>query len=297
MAISEAQFETWSRIGAAATSKVTYDTVKGVLEQAGVPYATRDYAVFLQGSYGNDTNVVRDSDVDVVICDNSIYYYDISELQGDAKTRFMANVGSTNWSAEAFKAQVITHLKAQFGQAVQPGTKAIYIPGGGNRRDADVLACTTFRRFHQYTNGGPQDYHQGVCFHLPSGERIVNYPKMHLANCTTKHQGTNEWFKPTVRTYKNMRNRMIERGLIAEGLAPSYFIEGMLYNVPNAQFGGSCSANFMDTLNWLSAADRSGFLCANERFYLFHPTSKVTWRAENCTTFLNSLAAFWRAGG
>jgi hypothetical protein len=295
MAINENQLETWSHIGAAATSKATYYTVKTALERAAAPYATRD--IFLQGSYGNDTNVVRDSDVDVVICDHSIHYFDVNDLQGDQRARFDATRSPTEWSAEKFKQQVAAHIRAQFGNVVTVGDKAIFIPGVGNRRDCDVLACTEFRKYFQYTNGGAQDYHEGVCFFLPDGTQVVNYPKMHMANCTTKHQATNQWFKPTIRMYKNMRNRMLDQGRIAEGLAPSYFIEGLLYNVPPAKFGGSHVANFSDTFNWLYSADRSKFVCANERFYLFHPTSKVTWWAENCKAFLDALVAFWNAGG
>ena len=41
-----------------------------------------------------------------------------------------------------------------------------------------------------------------------------------------------------VRVFKNMRNSMIEKKLLADGVAPSYFIEGMLSNVPNDKFTG-----------------------------------------------------------
>lgn len=38
------------------------------------------------------------------------------------------------------------------------------------------------------------------------------------------------------RVFKNMRSRLVESGLIEAGTAPSYFIEGLLYNVPNEKF-------------------------------------------------------------
>jgi hypothetical protein len=37
--------------------------------------------------------------------------------------------------------------------------------------------------------------------------------------------------------------------------------------VPADRFGGGQTANFVDVLNWLHQADRSQFVCANERFY------------------------------
>ena len=68
------------------------------------------------------------------------------------------------------------------------------------------------------------------------GNRIRNFPEQHSKNCTAKHQATKGNFKPMVRVFKNMRNSMIEKKLLADGIAPSYFIEGMLWNVPPDKF-------------------------------------------------------------
>jgi len=76
-------------------------------------------------------------------------------------------------------------------------------------------------------------------------------------------------------------------------LAPSYFIEGMLYNVPSSNFGSTYSDTFAAAINWLLKADRSQLVCANEQYYLLNPTSSVTWRAENCSAFLDAAVKFW----
>lgn len=76
MAIPEAQLHTWSKKGADAQSRDTYATVKRVLEDRNAPYYSKSYASFLQGSYANDTNVYRDSDVDVVMRLDSTFYHD-----------------------------------------------------------------------------------------------------------------------------------------------------------------------------------------------------------------------------
>ena len=64
--------------GAAIGSRDTYATVQRALEAAGTGYSGSNYKVFLQGSYGNDTNIWAESDVEVVIRLDSIYYYDTS---------------------------------------------------------------------------------------------------------------------------------------------------------------------------------------------------------------------------
>jgi hypothetical protein len=81
---------------------------------------------------------------------------------------------------------------------------------------------------------------------------------------------------------------MIEKRIISDGLAPSYFIEGMLYNVPKDRFGGTEQLNFRDVLDWLLAANRDEFVCANGQFKLLGRGS-VTWPPENCTAFLNAV--------
>ena len=67
MPIPESQLETWSHQGSITQSSSTYNTIKSVLEGSTTPYAGRNFKVFLQGSYGNDTNIYAESDVDIVI--------------------------------------------------------------------------------------------------------------------------------------------------------------------------------------------------------------------------------------
>ena len=287
MAIPEAQLETWSHQGPTPQFTSTYETIRTVLWDANSPYAPRSFNVFLQGSYKNDTNVYGDSDVDIVICTDSVYYADTSNLSPEDKQRYQAGWGRAEYQLSDFKNDVVRWLTQKYPSAVTPGNKAVFIKGNAGRRDADVVIAAEFRRYYTFPAAGQPSYETGICFFTSTGTEIQNFPKQHSDSCTSKNQSS-PWFKRTVRTYKNLRNKMIADGLIAAGLAPSYFIEGLLYNVPIDRFGGSYSANFNDTLNWLVQADRSQFTCANGLFYLCHPTSPVTWRAESYTVFLNA---------
>jgi hypothetical protein len=199
------------------------------------------------------------------------------------------------YSYADFKRDTLAHLTTKFGATVKAGSKAIFIPGNGSRRDADVVVCALFRKYTRFRGPDDNKYIEGITFWANDGTQIINYPKLHSKNCTTKHQNTNQWFKPMVRIVKNMRNRMIDANYIREGLAPSYFLEGMLYNVPDENFGSSYAVTFAAAINWLLKADRSKLVCANEQYYLLHPTSPVTWRAEECDAFLNALVKFWNA--
>lgn len=293
MAIPETQLETWSYQGSVTQSKATYSTVKNALEANDAPYASKSYTSFLQGSYGNDTNIYADSDVDVVMRLDSVYYSDIENLSEAEKANFNKAFSAATYSLADFKRDVTAQLTKKFPGSVTSGSKAIFIKGNGSRRDADVLPCAEFRRYRKFAASYDQAYEEGICFFLKDGTRIENFPKQHSENCTNKHQATNQWFKKTVRVYKNLRNKLIDDGKIEEGLAPSYYLEGLLYNVPPDRFGGSQAANFTDTLNWIIKADRSKFVCANEQFYLLNDHSPVTWRAASCDKFLNAAVDLW----
>src|SRR6202022_2942483 len=102
-----------------------------------------------------------------------------------------------------FKAQVLQVLRKRFGASVSPGPKAIKVPADGARRSADVIVATDFRRYHRFVKLFDETFDEGICFFSDKDERIANYPKQHSTNCTTKHQATNSWFKPTVRILKN----------------------------------------------------------------------------------------------
>jgi hypothetical protein len=109
-----------------------------------------------------------------------------------------------------------------------------------------------------------------------------------------KHQATDDKFKPMVRVFKNARSKMVQDGLIAEGSAPSYFIEGLLYNVPDDQFVGDYQDIFLNILNWLYATpDRSKFLCANEQYYLLFDNSHSCWPTADGKNFIDAAIKLW----
>jgi hypothetical protein len=293
MSILEAQLDTWSKQGSVAQSRATYETIRGALEDGSAPYAGKDYTIFLQGSYGNDTNIYADSDVDVVMRLNSVFYHDLSNLAKDQKSAFKEAYPDAEYGLTEFKGDVIAQLTRKYGSAVKPGSKAIFVQGNGSRRDADVLIAAKYRRYYSFSSMSNENYAEGVCFFGSDGTRIENFPKQHSDNCTTKHQATSSWFKPVVRIFKNMRNRMVSDNMIEAGLAPSYFLEGMLSNVPNTSFGQSYNSTVANCINWVLQTDRTQLLCANEQYYLLRDGFRVTWTEAKCPKFLSAACNLW----
>lgn len=297
MAIPEAQLKTWSAQGSITQSASTYDTIKKVLNDTTSPYYLKDFSIFLQGSYGNDTNVWKDSDVDIIIRLNQTFYSDLSQLEQGAKSSFDTVYTDVQYGFHEFRTEVIDWLTEHFGSDVKPGKKAILVKGNNGRRDSDVLVCAKLRRYRKGSVGTDNQYDEGICFFLPDKTRVINFPVQHRDNCTTKHQDSNEWFKKMVRVYKNMRNRMVEDGYLAEGVASSYFIEGMLWNVPNDRFGTSFEDSFVNCFNWVNASDKTQLACANDLHWLIRDVGGNSWNPADFYAYIAAVRKYWNEWG
>src|ERR1017187_2384571 len=279
MPIPESQLETWSRQGSITQSSNTYNSITNVLEASTAPYASKNFKVFLQGSYGNDTNIHAESDVDIVIRLDDCFFSDLDSLSDEEKAAHKQAFSDATYTHVDFKRDVLSVLTGQYGSAVKAGDKAIAIDASGSRRKSDVIVATQFRRYFKFRSSSDSEYVEGICFFNAAGERIANYPIQHSANLTTKHQASSTWMKPMARVFKNMRSRMVDDGLIRAGIAPSYYIEGLLYNVPNGEFTSSYQDCVVNTLNWYrQEAKKVNLVCANEQYYLLRDGYHTCWR-------------------
>ena len=295
MAIPNSQLETWSHQGSITQSSDTYQTIRTALMDAKAVYASQFFTVFLQGSYGNATNIYAESDVDTVIRLESIFHGDVTALSPEDQQAYHAGFGGPpSYTFAEFKQGVVTRLNNAFGSSdVTQGNKAIAIKASGSRRSADVIACYEYRRYTRFKSLTDQAYVSGIIFSSSWSGDIINYPKQHAENCTVKHQATSTWFKPMVRIVKNMRKKLVNDGEISNDVAPSYFIEGMLYSVPNGKYGTSYEDTFVNSISWLLEADRTKLTCAHEQYWLLG-NSNVQWNSTKCDQFLNALVKLWK---
>jgi hypothetical protein len=264
-----------------------------VLLAADSGYADKSFEVFLQGSYGNDTNIYAESDVDIVLRLDSTFRYDISRLSDVEKQAYERYISPATYSYEQFKAEVVANLQRKFGNdSVSVGKKAVNIKGDQHRRSADVVVCYAYREFNSFNLHSCNDFVSGIIFPTPSDE-IINYPKQHSSNLTSQHQITGSMLKPMVRILKNMRSCMVDNNALGEAIAPSYYVEGMFYNVPSEKY---VSTSFGDTLcngiNWLLQADKSKLVCPNWQYYLLG-NSSVQWNEADYNTVLAALCKLW----
>jgi hypothetical protein len=222
------------------------------------------------------------------------YFRDLSRLSAVESAAYEAAAGGApSYPFATFKTDVIQILKNKFGADVDTSSKkAVKIKANGNRRSADVLICQEFRRYSKYT-GSRDDYTIGVGFLTTDGTLIENYPKFHSTTLTAKHQATNQWLKPTIRVFKNIRNRLIDNNKLKSGVAPSYYLEGLLWNAPNGSFGTSYNATLFNCLKWMNEVDESTLVCANAMFPLLGDSSPVKWNPANFRAFRSQAISLW----
>ncbi|WP_028349817.1 nucleotidyltransferase domain-containing protein [Bradyrhizobium murdochi] len=298
MAIPENQLETWTHIGAAAQSAATYQSIKGVIESSNAPYASRRIDSFLQGSYGNDTNVYgADSDVDIVLRTKAFFHYNLDSLSEGEKTAFRTvHPTDSKYQLANFRDDAIKWLYDQYKTDLDTsGKKALRLKATDNRRSSDILLVAPHRKYTRYYSEQDKQCVDGVMFITTDGTSIINYPKQHSENMTWKHQNTEERLKPTVRIFKNMRNRLIRDGKLKSGSAPSYFIEGMLYNVPANQFVRSRQATVENCWGWINNCNSHADLtCANGIHPLVRDNTHTSWSVQGYIDFLEGVRRLWQ---
>ncbi|HHQ6566112.1 TPA: nucleotidyltransferase domain-containing protein [Serratia fonticola] len=294
MGIPESQLDTWSHQGSITQSASTYSTIKNALESTDTEYHGKNFKVFLQGSYGNDTNIYAESDVDVVIRLDDVYYSDITQLSSEDKEAYDRAFVPATYSYDQYKRDVLKTLTDRFGSDVKAGDKAIAVAANGSRRKVDVIASMQFRRYWKFKGIHDSHYDEGICFFNGAGERIANYPKQHSENLIRKHQDSNKWLKPMVRVLKNLRSKLVADGRLKAGLAPSYYLEGLLYNVPNEKFGISYADCFVNVMNWIQTeADKDKLICANEQYYLLWEGTHTSWEKADAEAFIEAAIKMW----
>jgi len=283
MSIPESQLETWSHQGAVKTAKATHESIRNALDSYKWPNEV-DCKPYLQGSYKNDTNIFGDMDVDVVVQLNSLFYSNLSEEQRRNLGLYPASYGWTDFRLDILKA-----LREYYDpKTIAEGNKSIKLKA--TPQPADVVVCVQYR---EYRSLNIDDYTEGMTFWTKNDDRQVkNYPKIHYDNGIKKNQNTNNQFKPIVRIFKNMRNLLRNRNYISNDLTPSYFLECLLYNIPNEKFIGSYQEMVHNILSWLNNASLSSFMCQNNQLKLFGNTPEQ-WSEHNAKQFTQSLIDLW----
>jgi hypothetical protein len=288
MALSSKQIREWSQRGDPIQAWYSYEMVQGSLTQGKLEGT---WSVYPQGSYANKTNIAADSDVDLVVALTSSFYpnkEDLSLIEREEYDKYYEQAERT-W--RDFRDAVTRILRQNFW--VVEGSKAVKVRSGPIRLPADVLIALEHRHYKSFLSFEGQIFVDGVQFYRSGDHKIVNFPKQHREACAAKERRTAENYRNVVRVAKNARNALIadDRSQVGPGTAPSYFLESLLWNVPDLYFSdGPCKA-YPQAIRWLDANQRELWKMEfpNGRGRLFGNTSDASWSQSSAKQIIGGL--------
>ena len=292
MNISEETLESWSTGPSATETEKCENAVLAVRKAVNAHnrLSGLDISFFAQGSYRARTNVRLDSDVDICVRRNDVFFADYPD---EKKREDFGNVVS-DLSYSDFKKLVGEALSDYFGKTgVTRGNKAFDVHANTYRIDADVVPTFEHRRYTGRLNlDGTPHYESGVAFLPDKGVIVKNWPEQNYTNGVYKNGECNRHYKRVVRILKRLRYVMRGKGVLAAENASSFLIECLVWNAPNEAFKhDTYTADVRYVLAYLWNQTRTDADCAewrevNELKDLFR--SGQPWTRQQASDFLQA---------
>ena len=244
----------------------------------------RNIKVFTQGSYRNNTNVKKESDVDVaILCYDTFFHY-----LPEGTTREDFKISPADYAYSTFKNELGEALVAYFGSsAVSRGNKAFNIKENSYHVEADAAPFFEHRRYHK-----DGSHISGVEFEPDNGGRVINWPEQHYENGVNKNDQTSRNFKAAVRILKSLALDMEDNNVAVAKQIPGFLSECLVWNVPNNSFNYNTYKQIMRAcLAHLFNNTRKDEECSewgevSELKYLFKGQQK--WTSEQAHNFISS---------
>ena len=281
MPIPGSDLSGWSHPRSAMASKQAHMSIRDALA-ADDRLAEFRHGVFLQGSYKNNTNLRRDSDVDLVVRLAYELSPSVAALRGKQLQENTSHQAAHKYW-RSFRRRALRVMSDRYGDAVTSGRKTIKLAKGELHADADLVVTLS--------------YQSGIGFYLPDERRwVVSYPKQHHKRGSKKEKATGGRFKRTIRMFKAARNRLVNKGTLTKDDAPSYFIECLLYNAPDHLFEEMLAPTYTGIPDWLKKAKLKRLECQNGQVLLFGP-GREQWSVKKARAFVRAMQELWDAGG
>lgn len=169
---------------------------------------TGTVTILIQGSYANNTNIKRYSDVDVSVILRPIIPISLEN------------------SFNKFKIKIYNALYRKFGSDTVRKNKSINVIGNNYRKNIDVVPAFALS----------SNLEDGIQLLTDDGEKIINYPIKQIKNENLKNSQTKFMFKKYIRILKNIKEDMEESHISSSNEIGSFQVESLLWNLDNDIF-------------------------------------------------------------
>jgi hypothetical protein len=235
MAVSDDQVNRWAQAPSESESERCENAISQTMDTLRSHFGN-DVKFIRQGSHRNRTNIRIDSDVDLAVVHQNYHFPGLEFLSAVDRARHESEATPASYPFWQFKSDVQSVLANRFGaDSVVRKNKCIFVKGNTNRVNADVVPAFLYQRYRAYNNLEVT----GIAFSADKGGVINSFPEQHYANGVRKNDDTTRAYKAVVRILKHVRGELQDRKIITPDLMSSYFIECLVWNVPNPQFSGT----------------------------------------------------------
>jgi hypothetical protein len=290
MSLTDDKIRKWSERGDPIHAWFSYQMVKESL--ASIDLGDISYVIYPQGSYANKTNIVADSDVDIVIALKSAFYPNKENLSEPELEEYNRYYQQSDLTWRRFRAAVVEVLRSYY--LIQEKTKCVKVRSNLLRLPADVLVALDYRYYLSFLSLSDQTYADGVQFYTSENHKIINYPKRHIRACALKDDRVGGRYRRIVRVAKNARNALAadDESQIKVGSVPSYFLESLLWNVPDPCYRHSLPEAYREVIRWLheNTGELESMDFPNDMAKLFSETQDTVWNESQALTIINGLS-------
>lgn len=286
---TEEQLENWYKpVSTTEDEKInhTIDMIKRAIKNSN-DFDSLTYEIFVQGSYGNNTNVKLDSDVDVNIMLTSTFF--ACYPNGKNRDDYGFEPGAISYSE--YKEMIVKALQSKFGiESIMLGNKSIKITSNSYRVNADCVISMQYRNYRDINSINPNAYIEGIKYYAKDESEVINYPKDHITNGKVKNISTNYKYKKLVRIFKCIRNKMCNDGIITKDKITSFLVECLVWNVPDKNitkyttWNETVKQSIIYLYNGIKNNECNQWGEVSERLYLFNSNRK--WTQADAKDFL-----------
>jgi len=248
-----------------------------------IPYSKEsDIDIYIHGSYANVTNIFFPSNLEICVeLKIPQHEYTLSN------NYFVAH--NMPFAPRDFRAALRDALSEIIDPNCTENDKCIIIPQFGKlRHTVEITPCFSF----EYTEPEGARFKGVLLYDAAVGADIITFPKVHAKNGQTKDVKCEGNFKRMVRLFKSL-NAVYARENETSATR-GYFIECLLFNVPDALFrGSSLDEIFIKILNYLLHANLDGYVCQNLIWQLFG-SAREFWDINGAHKFIRQIKVLYK---
>lgn len=255
----------------------------------------KDVVIYLQGCYACKTNTRFQSKIEVIVELTKTREFDYETMKReDMKMRDNFFIDFDHYfDVKRFKDVLAEEIEKLLKVNVRKNTTTILVPAYGNlQHSIDVFPCFKYKFFRP--EGG--SIRAKLVYDEKLEEHFLMFTNLHTVNGDLKDSMTQGAFKRMVRLIKTLAAISAREDNIIHNVR-GYYIECMLYNVPNEMYfarDGKLLSVFLKVINWLNFANLDDFVCQNQVWSLWGNADGF-WYQSAARQFINDVIEFYEA--